>query len=54
MKVKELIADLTLCDLNMEVFIWVDGSRYPIESLDDNLSDCVDINAEVKYENQGL
>ena len=47
MKVKELIANLTLCDLDMEVYIWVDGSRYPIETVDDNLSDCVDLNAEV-------
>lgn len=52
MKVKELISKLTLCDLDMEVYIWVDGSRYPIETVDDNLSDCVDLNAEVKYENE--
>lgn len=52
MKVKELISKLTLCDLDMEVYIWVDGSRYPIEIVDDNLSDCVDLNAEVKYENE--
>lgn len=48
MKVKELIAELTFCDLDMEVFIWVDGNRYPISMIDFNLTDCVDINAEVK------
>lgn len=48
MKVKDLIAQLTLCDLNMEVFVYVDGSRYPVSMVDDNLSDCVDINAEVE------
>ena len=48
MKVKDLIANLTLCDLDMEVFIYVDGSRYPVSMVDDNLTDCVDINAEIK------
>lgn len=54
MKVKYLIAELTHCDLEQEVFIWVDGNRYPIEMIDDNLTDCVDINAEVRDEIQRI
>lgn len=48
MTVIDLIARLTHCDLNKEIYIYVDGSRYPISMVDDNLSDCVDINAEVE------
>jgi hypothetical protein len=48
MKVKELIAELTFCDLDKEVFIWVDGNRYPISIVDFNMDDCVDINAEIE------
>lgn len=54
MKVKYLIAELTHCDLDQEVFIWVDGSRYPIEMVDDNLTDCVDLNAKVEYGNERI
>lgn len=54
MKVKELIMQLTLCELDQEVFIWIDGNRYPISMVDDNLTDCVDINAEIEHEKTGL
>jgi hypothetical protein len=48
MKVRELIAQLSEVNPDSEVFIWIDGDRTPVHSVDDNFSDdwYVDINAE--------
>ena len=49
MKVKELIEQLNdLSDERKElnVFIWIDGYRYFATDIDNNLDDCVDINAD--------
>ena len=52
MKVKTLIAELQKVDQDLEAFVWLDGSRYPVSSVDDNLDDCVDLNVE--YESDGF
>lgn len=44
MKVKDLINELQGCDPELKVFMWIDGSRYPITLLED-MEDCVDLNA---------
>ena len=46
MRVKDLIRQLQQCDQELEVFIWADGSRYAVTSLDDNQDDCVDLNMD--------
>lgn len=48
MKVKHLIAQLETTDQEHEVCVWMDGARFPVMDLDDNLTDCVDLN--VSYE----
>jgi hypothetical protein len=48
MKVSELIAQLSEVNQDSEVFLWVDGERIAVHSVDDNFSDdwYVDINAD--------
>jgi len=48
MKVRELIEQLKKVNQDSEVFIWIDGERVPVHSVDDNFSDAwyVDINAD--------
>lgn len=43
MKVKDLIEQLKDCDQEQYVFIYVDGSRYSADMVDE-MDDCVDIN----------
>ncbi len=45
MKVKDLINELQGCDPELKVFMWIDGSRYPITLLED-MEDCVDLQCE--------
>ena len=48
MTIKELIDQLKELPVNNDVFIWVDGNRYSISLVDDNLDgNYVDINAEI-------
>lgn len=42
MKVKDLIELLKKCNQEQDVFIWDEGSRYPV-ALVDELDDCVDV-----------
>ena len=45
MTVQELIAELQkVNDPHSKVFVWVDGSRMQVHSVDE-LDDCIDINA---------
>jgi len=46
MKVHELIALLRQVDQDSEVFVWVDGNRYPVTDLDP-MNWYVDINVNV-------
>ena len=48
MKVRELIKQLETLYLDSEIFIWVDGERVPVHSVDDsfNESGYADINAD--------
>jgi hypothetical protein len=48
MKVSELIAQLSKVKQDSEVYLWVDGERIAVHSVDDNFSDdwYVDINAD--------
>jgi hypothetical protein len=49
MKVRELIALLKECNPDREVFVWVDGDRYPTHSVDGNFDDnLIDINADTR------
>lgn len=47
-KVKDLIAELQNLDPNAEVFVWVDGERYPINPDLDPIDWYVDINVEME------
>jgi len=48
MKVRELITQLSKVKQDSEVYLWIDGERTPVHSVDDNFSDdwYVDINAD--------
>jgi hypothetical protein len=55
MKIRELITQLLYdnTDLDKEVYVWVDGERLEIDSVDANFSDdwYVDINVKAQYAN---
>ena len=48
MKVRELITQLNKLYLDSEIFLWIDGERTPVHSVDDsfNESGFADINAD--------
>jgi hypothetical protein len=46
MKVHELIAQLQTLERNKEVFMWVDGERYPIADVDP-MDWYIDLNADM-------
>ncbi len=56
MKVRELIAQLSEVNQDSEVFIWIDGERTPVHSVDDNFNDnwYVDINADFYVDINGI
>ena len=48
MTIGQLREAIDWLDGNVEVYIWVDGNRYPISMVDDNFTDnMIDINAYV-------
>jgi len=47
MRVHELIALLKTVDQESEVFVWIDGERYPVTEIDP-MNWYVDINADTK------
>ena len=48
MTIAQLREEIDWLDGNVEVYIWVDGNRYPISMVDDNFTDnMIDINAYV-------
>lgn len=47
MKVKELIALLKTISPESDVFVWVDGERYPVTEIDP-IDSYVDINADTE------
>lgn len=49
MTVKELIAQLENLNPNQKVFVWIDGERLPVHSVDGDWDDnIVDINVMTK------
>ena len=53
MTIAQLREELDWLDGNVEVYIWVDGNRYPISMVDDNFTDnMIDINAYVGEPNE--
>ena len=53
MTIAQLREEIDWIDGNVEVYIWVDGNRYPISMVDDNYTDnMIDINAYVGEPNE--
>ena len=53
MTIAQLREEIDWLDGNVEVYIWVDGNRYPISMVDDNFTDnMIDINAYVGESNE--
>jgi hypothetical protein len=53
MTIAQLREEIDWIDGNVEVYIWVDGNRYPISMVDDNFTDnMIDINAYVGEPNE--
>ena len=53
MTIAQLREAIDWLDGNVEVYIWVDGNRYPISMVDDNFTDnMIDINAYVGEPNE--
>ena len=53
MTIAQLREAIDWIDGNVEVYIWVDGNRYPISMVDDNFTDnMIDINAYVGEANE--
>jgi hypothetical protein len=53
MTIAQLREEIDWLDGNVEVYIWVDGNRYPISMVDDNFTDnMIDINAYVGEPNE--
>ena len=55
MKINELIQELNKLPQNLEVYLWVNGSRIAVNSVDDSFTEegIVDINGEDTYNPQG-
>lgn len=43
MKVKDLIDKLISLDQEKEVFVYIEGDRFNIHSVDETLEDCIDL-----------
>ncbi len=55
MTIAQLREAIDWIDGNVEVYIWVDGNRYPISMVDDNFTDnMIDINAYVGEANESI
>ena len=56
MKVRDLIAQLNNLYLDSEIYVWVDGERLEVDSVDDSFNDehgFGDINVKTKGEAHG-